>query len=127
MLRRGLIGGLSGTGYGGAATMRYKTDFYRMRLKCGDKEVEPIEPGKIAYVVDVHNHFVHATDATYEGFYTYPPDSIAPSCGKVTLEMYSERKPESAEIKVLDEKTVTKVWEDFGPYRDAVSQTSAKH
>jgi S1-C subfamily serine protease len=127
MLRRGLIGGLSGTGYGGAATMRFKTDFYRMRLMCGDKEVQPIEPGKIAHVVDVHNNFVHATDATYEGFYTYPPDSVAPSCGKVTLEMYSEKKPESAETKVLDEKTVTKVWEDFGPYRDAVSQTSPKH
>jgi S1-C subfamily serine protease len=127
MLRRGLIGGLSGTGYGGAATMRFKTDFYRMRQMCGDKEVEPIEPGKIAHVVDVHNNFVHATDATYEGFYTYPPDSVAPSFGKVTLEMYSEKRPESAATKVLDDKTVTKVWEDFGPYRDAVSQTTPNH
>jgi S1-C subfamily serine protease len=126
ILRRSLIGGLSGTGYGGAATMRFKTDFYKMRLHCGDKEVAPIQPGKIAHVLDVHNYFVNATDATYEGFYTYPPDAISPSCGQVVLEIYSEKKPESAATKVLDEKTVNKVWEDFAPYRTASSQVAAK-
>jgi S1-C subfamily serine protease len=121
ILRRSLIAGLSQGGYGGAATMRFKTDFYRMRLKCGDKEIVPIQPGKIAHVLDVHNYFVNATDATYEGLYIYPPDSISRSCGQVTLEMYSEKKPESAATKVLDEKTITKVWDDFGPYRDGIS------
>jgi hypothetical protein len=29
------------------AKMRFKTDFYKMRLKCGDQEVEPIQPGKL--------------------------------------------------------------------------------
>lgn len=126
ILRRGLVGGLSGTGYGGAATMRYKTDFYKMHLKCGDKEVAPIQPGKIAHVLDLHNYFVNATDATYEGFYTYPPDSISPSCGQVVLEIYSEKKPESAATKVLDEKTVNRVWNDFAPYRNASSQVGTK-
>lgn len=122
ILRRSLVAGLSQGGYGGPATMRFKTDFYQMRLKCGDKEIEPIQPGKVAHVMDLHNYFVNATDATYEGFYTYPPDSIAPSCGRVELELYSEKKPESATSKVLDEKTVAKVWEDFEPYREAVSK-----
>jgi S1-C subfamily serine protease len=126
IVRRSLIAGLSQGGYGGPATIRFKTDFYRMRLKCGEKEVEPIQPGKIAHMLDVHNYFVNATDATYEGFYTYPPDSISPSCGHVTLEMYSEKKPESAETKVLDEKTVAKVWEDFGPYREALVPPTPK-
>ena len=35
VLRRSLIAGLSQSGYGGPATMRFKTDFYKMRLKCG--------------------------------------------------------------------------------------------
>jgi hypothetical protein len=126
ILRRSLVAGLSQGGYGGAATMRFKTDFYRMRLKCGDKEVAPIQPGKIAEVMDVHNYFVNATDATYQGFYTYPPDSINPSCGKIMLETYSEKKPESAATKVLDEKTIAKVWADFEPYRDAVAQVVPK-
>jgi hypothetical protein len=68
--------------------------------------VAAIQSGKIAHVMDLHNYFVSATDATYEGFYTYPPDSISPSCGQVVLEMFSEKTPESAATKVLDEKTV---------------------
>jgi S1-C subfamily serine protease len=54
------------------ATMRFKADFYRMRLKCGTNEIEPIQPGKVAKVVNVHNYFINATDASYEGLYTYP-------------------------------------------------------
>ncbi len=126
ILRRSLVAGLSQGGYGGPATMRFKTDFYRMRLKCGDKEVAPIQPGKIAHVLDLHTYFVNATDATYEGFYTYPPGSISPSCGQVILEMYSEKKPESAATKMLDEKTVDRVWEDFAPYRKAISEPAPK-
>jgi len=126
IFRRSMLTGLSQGGYGGPATMRFKTDFYRMHLKCGDKEVAPIQPGKIAHVMDLHNYFVNATDATYEGFYTYPPDSISPSCGQVVLEMFSEKQPESAATKVLDEKTVSRVWEDFEPYRKATSQPAPK-
>jgi S1-C subfamily serine protease len=126
ILRRSLVAGLSQGGYGGPATMRFKADFYRMRLKCGDNEVAPIQPGKIFHAFDNHSSFVNLTDATYEGYYIYPPDSISPTCGKVVLEIYSEKKPESAATRVLDEKTVSKVWADFGPYREAVSQSS-KH
>jgi hypothetical protein len=51
----------------------------------------------------------------------YPPDSISPSCGRVTLQLYSEKKPESAASKELDEKTVSKIWVDFGPYRELLA------
>lgn len=126
ILRRSLVAGLSQGGYGGPATMRFKTDFYKMHLKCGDKEIAPILPGKIFHAFDNHSYFVNLTDATYEGYYVYLPGSISPSCGKVTLELYSEKKPESAATKVLDEKTVAKIWEDFKPYREAMSQDSPK-
>lgn len=99
------------------AKMRFKTDFYRMKLMCGSKEIEPILPGKIAHVVDVRNRLVNATDATYEGFYEYPADAIGPSCGQVSLVLFSEKKPDSAITKTVGEKTVGRVFDDFAPYR----------
>lgn len=101
------------------AKLRFKTDFYRMRLMCGDKEVEPIHPAKIAHILSESNYLISVKDATYEGFYSYPADAITPQCGKVTLELYSEKKPTEAKTKVLDEKTVTKIAADFAPYLDS--------
>jgi S1-C subfamily serine protease len=109
----------SGGRYGGPARMHFKTDFYRMRLLCGAKEVAPIHPSKAAERVDVRNPFVSVTDATYVGIYAYPPDAISPACGKVTLELYSEKSPEKPTVKVLSTKTVERVWKDFAPYRDS--------
>jgi S1-C subfamily serine protease len=127
MWRRGLIAGLSQGGYGGAATIRFRTDFYRMRLLCGEKEITPIQPAKIAHVMDIHNYFVNATDATYEGLYIYPPDAISPTCGRMILEMYSEKKPDKPTSETVQEKTVTKIWNDFEPYREALAKTAPKN
>lgn len=114
-----LVRGLASSngGYAGPAKLRFKTDFYKMRLLCGDKEVIPIQPGKVAHVVNEHNAFVNATDATYEGYYSYSADAVSPRCGKVTLELYSEKDPNKAVTKVLDPKIVDHIWSDFLPYR----------
>jgi S1-C subfamily serine protease len=117
-LGRGLAAA-SGARYLGAAKMRFKTDFYRMRVRCGVKEIAPIHPAKIAHVVNVRNPFVNATDATYEGLYTYPVDAFSPECGMVTLELMSEKDPSKPTIKVLDKKTVDAIWNDFGAWRDS--------
>jgi S1-C subfamily serine protease len=101
------------------AKLRFKTDFYKMRLMCGDKEVEPIHPAKIAHILSESNYLISIKDATYEGFYSYPADAISERCGKVTLEMYSEKKPNEGKVKVLDVKTVTKIAADFAPYLDS--------
>ncbi len=101
---------------GGAPRMKFRTDFYRMKLLCGEKEVEPIQPGKAATVVDAHNSFVNVVDATYVGIYSYPPDAISPSCGKVTLQLFSEKDPDKSESRILDPKSVDRVWNDFRPY-----------
>ncbi len=106
----------SGGGYGGPAHLKFKTDFYRMRLKCGEKEVEPIHPGKAATVANAHNAFVNVTDATYVGFYSYPADAISPACGRVALELFSEKEPDKPAVKELDSKTVQRIWNDFQPY-----------
>src|SRR3984957_11161868 len=34
--------------YAGGPRMKFRTDFYRMKLLCGAKEIEPIQPGKAA-------------------------------------------------------------------------------
>ncbi len=107
----------AGGAYNVPAKLRFKTDFYRMKLMCGTKEIEPIEPGKIAHVIDVKSGFINATDATYEGFYMYPADAISPTCGSVSLQLLSEKNPNTATIKNINEKTVAKVWSDFEPYR----------
>ena len=100
----------------GAPRFRFRTDFYRMKLLCGAKEVEPIQPGKAATVINAHTGFVNITDATYVGIYSYPPDAISPSCGKVTLQIYSEKEPDKSESKDLDKKSIDRVWNDFRPY-----------
>ena len=107
----------AGGAYNVPAKLRFKADFYKMTLACGSKEITPILPGKIAHVVDVRSGLVNATDATYEGFYEFPPDSIGPSCGQVTLTVYGEKDPNKAFTKKMDAKSVDRVFEDFGPYR----------
>jgi hypothetical protein len=102
--------------YAGGPRMKFRTDFYKMKLLCGAKEVEPIQPGKAATVVNAHSAFVNVTDATYVGIYSYPPDAISPSCGKVTLQLFSEKDPDKSESKDLDPKSVARVWSDFRPY-----------
>jgi hypothetical protein len=37
------------------ARMKFKTDFYRVKLFCGGKEVQPIQPGKVADVLNIHD------------------------------------------------------------------------
>jgi hypothetical protein len=106
----------SGGYYAGPAHLKFKTDFYRMKLFCGDKEIEPIQPIKVATVRNDHSAFVHVTDATYVGVYSYPPDAISSSCGKVTLQIYSEKDPNKSESKDLDQKSIDRVWNDFRPY-----------
>ena len=75
----------------GPASLHFKTDFYRMRLMCGDKEVQPILPGKAERVLNVSNAAVRVTDATFDGFYEYRFDAIRPDCGKVNWR-YSPRR-----------------------------------
>jgi S1-C subfamily serine protease len=101
----------------GPASLHFKTDFYKMRLFCGEKEILPIMPGKAERVVSVNNQVVRVTDATFNGFYEFPFDAIRPDCGKVTLNIYSEKDPNKPKVKDLENKTIETVYRDFAPYR----------
>jgi hypothetical protein len=98
------------------STFRPKSNFSRLRLLCGDKEVEPILPGKFGMGTG-SNRFVRVDQNAFYGLYSYTPDAISSSCGKVTLEVYSAAQPDRPLVKVLDPAQVSRLWQDFEPYR----------
>jgi len=112
-------------GYAGPARMHFKTDFYKMKLLCGTQEVQPLFPGKAQRVLDVNNLAVRVTDATFDGLYKFPYDAIRPDCGKVTLQLFSEKTPNDAKVKQLETKTINAVFGDFEPYRKQLVQAAA--
>lgn len=99
------------------ARMHFKTDFYKMKLFCGSNEVQPLWPGKLERVLTVNNMAIQVTDATFDGLYKYPSDAIKPDCGKIRLELFSEKEPDKAKVKELEPKTINAVFGDFAPYR----------
>jgi len=50
-----------------AAKLKFKTDFQTMTLFCGDKEVQPIHPGRVPVTISVQNRLVKMDDSTYKG------------------------------------------------------------
>ena len=101
-----------------SAKLKFKTDFQRMKLFCGTKEVEPILPGRVPVTVSVRNQAVKMDDSTYKGAYLFPPDAVNPECGVVKLAIYSSKNAEPV-IKTLDEKSVQHIWADFDAFRKA--------
>ena len=96
--------------------LRLRTDFRRMRMFCGDREIEPIHQGKIARIMNNNNVPASPKGSTYEGFYSYPADAISPACGHVKLEIYSEKNPDRPEMTILPDVTVARIAADFSPY-----------
>jgi len=84
-----------------------RTEFDKMRLFCGEREVEPIHPAKVV-------QFITSDDVTFRGIYAYSPTAISADCGTVTLEIHSGgNKPR---IRELDRKVIARVDEDFSAY-----------
>jgi S1-C subfamily serine protease len=104
-----------------AAKLKFKSDFQKMKLFCGGKEVAPIDPGRVPVTVSEESRAVKIEDSTYKGVYTYNPDAVTPACGEVKLEIYSSKNAEPV-IKVLDEKSVQRIWADFDAFRRADEQ-----
>ena len=100
------------------AKLKFKTDFHAMKLFCDSTEVQPINPGRVPVTVSVRNRAVKMEDSTYKGIYEFPPDAVNPSCHEVKLTIYSSKGDEPV-IKVLDQRSVQRVWEDFAAFRRA--------
>lgn len=99
----------------GWTKMHFKNGFKRMRLLCGGKELEPIEPGRGEY--ELQDARGRTVDTTFQGRYTYLPDAVGPSCGGVVLEIYSEKEPDTPLTKTIEQATIDRVWADLDPYR----------
>ena len=95
--------------------VKFKNGFQKMRLLCGGKEIPPIDPGRSEY--ELHDQRNRVIDTTMQGFYSYPPDAISPSCGTMSLEIYSEKDPNTPITQPVETGTVQRVWADFEPYR----------
>src|SRR5258706_7645822 len=107
-------------GYG-AANLKFKTDFQSMKLFCGEKEIQPIHPGRMPLTVNVRNASVKLEDSTYKGLYFYPPDAVNPHCGTVKIAIYSSKKEEPV-IKILDGSTANRIWADSDAFGLAAAE-----
>lgn len=74
-------------------------------------------------MLDVNNAAVQAADATLDGPNEYRFDAIHSDCGKVTFEVLSEKDPK---IKVLDQRTIETVFDDFVPHRKQLAAGSSQ-
>jgi S1-C subfamily serine protease len=95
--------------------VKFKNGFQKMRLLCGGREIPPIDPGRSEY--ELHDARNRVIDTTMQGFYWYPPDAISPSCGSVSLQIFSEKDPNTPITQPVETATVERVWSDFEPYR----------
>ena len=73
----------------------FKSSFLRLRVACGATDVVAIQP----FVVE---HRTSDTKLVREGLYVFDPAAFGPSCGRVTLSIYSEKAPEKADTITID-------------------------
>jgi hypothetical protein len=87
----------------------FTTSFVRLRALCDGAEVTPIHP----FVLE---HRGKDEDVVREGLYVFAPDAFGPRCGRVSLELVSEKSPK-ADALAIDPKAIDRIWQDFAPYR----------
>jgi serine protease Do len=86
-----------------------KSSFSRMRLYCGETEVQPIHPFTIERKVDDNN-------SISEGLYVYDPASVGSQCSKVTLSLFSDKQPDKADTRTVDPRILEQIATDFAPF-----------
>jgi hypothetical protein len=96
--------------------LRPKVSFHHMRLLCGEHEVEPIRPMRHAIRPPENADFRFDQDSMM-GDYFYTPDSLPPSCGTVTLEIYSTDQATTPIKKVIESPLRDRLWADFEAFR----------
>jgi hypothetical protein len=101
-----------------------KVSFHHMRLLCGDREVEPIRPMRFAISAPENAGYAFDQDSMM-GEYFYTPDSLPPTCGTVTLELYTSELPANPIKKVIENPLRDRLWQDFEPFRRAQAPTVA--
>lgn len=93
-----------------------KVSFDHMRLLCGEREIEPIRPMRFQIRVPENAGYRFDQDSMM-GEYFYAPDSLPPSCGSVTLELYSTAQATTPVKRLIENPLRDRLWMDFEPFR----------
>jgi S1-C subfamily serine protease len=109
---------IGATGTSAPMDYKFKADFYEMTLSCDGKEILPIHRGKAEIIAQMGSYYKVKNRFTYAGLYTYPVEAFDPGkCQRLELKVFSEEHPTTPAVKLLDPKTVQRIWTDFEDYR----------
>lgn len=85
---------------------------------CDGKPIVPIQRGTIEYRAPMQSYFKIKTRSAYAGIYTYSSEAFNPGRYKqLELQVFSKENPTAPEKKLIDPKSVQKVWDDFDAYQ----------
>ena len=114
-------------GYSTPYALKYKADFYSMRLTCDGKEVAPLRRTKTEIDRPLQNYYKSRTRYTYAGVYSYPYELFAPGrCGELKLQIFSEEDIEEPITTIVSDTVKNRVWSDFQDFRSQAQQNTVK-
>ena len=107
-------------GYSTPFDMKYKADFYSMKLTCDGKEVTPLRRSKTEIDRPLQNYYKTRKRYTYAGIYSYPYELFAPGrCGEIRLQVFSEEDIEEPITTVVSDVVKNRIWSDFQEFRNS--------
>jgi hypothetical protein len=105
-------------GYSTPFDLKYKADFYSMRLTCDGKEITPLRRSKTEMDKPLQNYYKVKRRYTYAGIYSYPYELFAPGrCGEMKVQIFSEEDIEEPITTVVSDVVKNRVWSDFQDFR----------
>jgi hypothetical protein len=96
------------------AFKQYKPGFARLRATCDGTEIPPIHPLVIERPIS-------ETAAVREGLYAFAPDGFGPGCRTLTLEVFSEKAPDTRDAVTVDPRIREHLAKEFSEYRAALT------
>jgi len=107
-------------GYSTPFDMKYKADFYSMKLTCDGKEITPLRRNKTEIERPLQNYYKTRKRYTYAGIYSYPYELFAPGrCGEIKLQVFSEEDIEEPITTVVSDVVKNRIWSDFQDFRNS--------
>lgn len=108
------------------AQMKFKGDVRGARFYRNGVEVEPIRGGHGPQAVRIDNAWVRLKDVADMGYYVLPVEAFAPDTAtgapaRVTIVVQDLKNPNSLSTTDIEDAASARVWNDFGPYFQAIA------
>lgn len=108
------------------AQMKFRGDVRGARFYRNGVEVEPIRGGHGPQAVRIDNAWVKLKDVADMGYYVLPveafaPDSATGAPARVSIVVQDLKNPNSLSTTDIDNEASARVWNDFGPYFQAIA------